>query len=240
MTRLTEGLQILAIDCCEHVFTSLHSLPGVRLLANATSEGHVQKEGDANLIVVGIARYPIRRFFITHLRRMYPDLPILLLRREQIYPGATEERVRAEFLLSDQDDGNDCEIVQALRQVMPFQSCEHLQRSEDYDAVRELIILLAQAYADPELDLTKIARKMPISPKRLSSMLNRRVGVSFRQLLRQVRIEEAKRMLATRQYSVKEVAARVGFTDSHYFSRSFKEFTGQSASDYQERSAVVR
>ena len=42
------------------------------------------------------------------------------------------------------------------------------------------------------------------------------------------RIEEAKRMLASRHYSVKEVAERVGFSDCHYFSRSFKELTGQS------------
>lgn len=240
MTTTKGTLRIKAIDCCEHVLLTLKAVRGAQLLANASSEAkELSKESDVDLIVIGIARYPVRRFFISHLRRLYPSLPILILRREQIYPGAAEERVRAEFVLSDEDHGNDGEIVQALRQVMPFQSCEHLQRGEDYDAVRELIILLSRAYTDPSLDLAKIARQMPISPKRLSVMLNRRVGVSFRQLLRQVRIEEAKRMLATRQYSVKEVAARVGFTDSHYFSRSFKEFTGQSASDYQEKSAVL-
>ena len=45
-------------------------------------------------------------------------------------------------------------------------------------------------------------------------------------------------MLASRRYSVKEVAARVGFSDSHYFSRSFKEITGLSASEYQSQDAV--
>jgi AraC-like DNA-binding protein len=53
-----------------------------------------------------------------------------------------------------------------------------------------------------------------------------------------MRIEEAKRILASRQFTVKEVAARVGFSDSHYFSRSFRESTGLKARDYQTRTGL--
>ena len=77
-----------------------------------------------------------------------------------------------------------------------------------------------------------------MSTSHLSRILNQQVGVSFRQLLRHVRIEEAKRMLASHRFSVKEVAARVGYSDSHYFSRSFKEMTGLSASEYTSRDAL--
>lgn len=122
---------------------------------------------------------------------------------------------------------------------MPFPACSHVNKTEDYDTVREVMRLLARMHTDPQLSLKKVAGKMPISPKRLSIILNNHVGVSFRQLLRHVRIEEAKRMLRTRRYSVKEVAAHVGFSDSHHFSRSFKEMTGQNASEYQEKSAVL-
>jgi AraC-like DNA-binding protein len=189
--------------------------------------------------VVGIGLYPVRRFFISDLRRIFSDLPILVLRRERVFQDSTDESIRGEFILADHNQRNDYEIVRALRSVMPFQSCDHLRRSNDYDAVREVMRLLAEKYADPTLDLATVAKRLRISPKRLSIILNQRVGISFRHLLRQVRIEEAKRMLATRKYSVKETAARAGFTDSHYFSRSFKELTGQSAGEYQEASAVL-
>src|SRR5882757_4689881 len=98
---------------------------------------------------------------------------------------------------------------------------------------------LAERYSDPTLDLAAIAIKMRMSPKRLSMILNKNVGVSFRQLLRNVRIEEAKRILRLRKYSVKEVASRVGFADSHYFSRSFKEATGVNAGEYLEQSSFL-
>jgi two-component system response regulator YesN len=77
--------------------------------------------------------------------------------------------------------------------------------------LREVIRVIAEKYSDPELDLARVARTLPMSPVSLSRILNQQVGVSFRQLLRHVRIEEAKRMLSSRRYSVKEVAAKVGF-----------------------------
>jgi AraC-like DNA-binding protein len=54
-----------------------------------------------------------------------------------------------------------------------------------------------------------------------------------------MRIEEAKRILTSRQFSVKEVALLVGFSDSHYFSRSFKESTGVRAGEYQSRTQLL-
>ena len=222
------------------MLATLKRVPGSRLVPSSSKESKdFSKVAGADLIVIGVPSYPVRRLFISQLRRTYPDLPILVLRREQIYPSAVEEFIRGEFVLGDQDRQNDYEIVRSVREVMPFKPCEHLQTGRDYDAVRELMGVLYEEYTDPSLDLAKVAKKMPISPKRLSDILNRGVGKSFRQLLRQVRVEEAKRMLATRQFSVKEVAARVGFADSHYFSRSFKELTGQSATEYQDRSAIL-
>ncbi|MGH9942117.1 MAG: helix-turn-helix transcriptional regulator [Pyrinomonadaceae bacterium] len=190
-------------------------------------------EDDINLIAIGVSRFPIRRPFISDLRLIYPDVPMLILRREVNERGEGQEVIRGEFILSDVSEGNDLEIVSALRAVFPLAPCRHTVRDDNYDTVREVVRFVAENYADPELDLNVVASRLPISPARLSRILNRHVGVSFRQLLRQTRIEEAKRLLASCRYSIKEVAARVGFSDNHYFSRSFKEITGHNASDYK-------
>lgn len=123
----------------------------------------------------------------------------------------------------------DCEIVQAVREIMPMKPCAHVQRDRDFDTVQDVISALAERYSDPTLDLAAVAMKMRMSPKRLSAILNKNVGESFRQLLRNTRIEEAKRILRLRKYSVKGVASRVGSADSHYFSRNFKEVTEVNA-----------
>jgi len=239
MDKSNEQRLIMAIDCCKHVMEKLQRVRDSQLLSIAPREARdLNPRSEVALITVGIARYPVRRHFISQLRTIYPDVPVLVLRREQVSAAAVE--VRAEFVLSDQ--GNtpaDCEMVSAVREVMPFASCDHLEKNQSYDTVRTLVSILTEAYADPGLDLTGVARKIAVSPKRLSLILNQEVGVSFRDLLRHVRLEQAKRMLRTHQYSVKEVAANVGFTDSHYFSRTFKEFTGQNAGEYQDKTLTL-
>jgi len=101
--------------------------------------------------------------------------------------------------------------------------------------VRTALQQIEQAYADPAFNLAQLARNLGISARRLSRLLNQQTGATFRQLLNQVRLAAAQRLLRTRRFSVKEVAAQVGFTDSHYFSRSFKQLTGISPSNYGRR-----
>lgn len=230
-------LQIIAVDCCEHIQESLKRIPASRLTVvvakdKPSLDAHAHH---VDLIVIGVSRYPVRRLYYSQLRRVYPDSPLLILRRVD----GEAEAVRGEFILGDRDSYiDDLEIVRSVRRVLPLQPCTHIAKGNNYETVREVVRLIAENYSKSDLDLVRVAHELPMSPSQLSRVLNQQVGVSFRQLLRQTRIEEAKRMLVTSQFSIKEVAARVGFTDSHYFSRSFKELTGLSASEYRGRDAI--
>ena len=230
----------MAVDCCEHVLTSLSNvLPTCFTAAASRDKTCLVEPGDrSNLIVVGLAKYPVRRFFLSQLRRIYADVPILILRRFAAGHGC-DEHIRGEFILSDHFNEDDLKIISALRTAMPFKLCAHARREVNYDLVYEVISIIAEKYPDPRLNLTQVANALPVSPIYLSRLLNQKVGISFRQLLRYARIEEAKRMLASHRYSIKEVAERVGFSDSRYFSRSFKELTGQCASEYQPPNTIL-
>jgi AraC-like DNA-binding protein len=239
MTQTEAALRIMAVDCCEHTLSALRGVPAAHLIPIRSEDKERLAESEAiNLIVIGFAQLPMRRLYLSELRRIYPKTPVLILRRETICPGDPGECIRGEFILSDQSNQSDHEIVHALCDVMPIAACTHLHREHSYNTLREVLRVLAEKYPDPGLDLDQVARELPMSPKRLSRILNQQVGVSFRQLLRDMRIEEAKRILTSSQLSVKEVAARVGFSDSHYFSRSFRESTGLKACEYQARTEL--
>jgi AraC-like DNA-binding protein len=241
MDQLNKRINIMAVDCCEHVLRVLKNVLTSDLTVVPGREvSDVRLTQAINLIAIGIATYPVRRLFVSQLRRIYSDVPVLVLRRELANSDFAAASIRAEFLLSDKGNTEtEFELIAAVRRVMPFEACEHLMQGQYYDTVRSLVQFLTEQFGDPELDLTKVARELEISPKQLSLILNREVGVSFPNLLRNLRIEEAKRMLQTRKYSVKEVAARVGFTDSHYFSRTFKEVTGQPAGEFRETASII-
>ncbi len=230
----------MVVDCCQHVLTAISQGLPADLVA-VSLNGHTEpkeQDGRVDLIVIGLTRYPVRRIFISQLRLIYPNVPVLILRRMLGAGDEGDERICGEFILSAQPEKDDLQIVSALRLVLPLKPCAHSHKESSYDLVRRVISIIAEKYRDPELNLARVAEELPMSPIYLSRILNRKVGVSFRQLLRHTRIEEAKRILASRHYSVKEVAERVGFSDCHYFSRSFKELTGQSASEYRARDTI--
>ena len=231
--------QIVAVDCCEHMLAALsEGLPSRFTTITASDNARISEaDNKVDLIVIGLARYPVRRLFISQLRRIYPEVPVLIIRRA-VENMKGDESICGEFVLSDRAGRTDLEIVSALRPVLPFRPCACSHKASSYDLVRRVVRVIAEKYPDPELNLAQVAEELPISPIYLSRVLNRKVGISFRQLLRHTRIEEAKRMLASRHYSVKEVAERVGFSDCHYFSRSFKELTGQSASEFRAQDAI--
>jgi AraC-like DNA-binding protein len=239
MVELEAVSNIVAIDCCEHIIAALKSIRYSHVTTVTGDPTQIAK-GDRSiqLIVIGVPQFPIRRLFLSHLRRLYPAVPALILRREAVSPGVDEEWIRGEFILSDRPHSEDFELVRRIREILPLKPCKHTLHRQNSDVVREVIRIILEKYSDPDLDLGWVARRLPVSPKRLSHILNHEVGVSFRQMLRSTRIEEAKRMLASGQYSVKEVAVRVGFSDSHYFSRSFKELTGLSASEFRSYSPL--
>lgn len=235
-------LHIMAIDCCEHTLATLADVQPSRLTSITSTErsDSYVSDHDLDLIVIGVSGYPVRRLFVSQLRQVYPRVPMLILRRTESDQGL-EESVRGEFILSEEPgDKADLEIVRSLRRVLPIQPCVHVHKGSNYDTVSEVIRVINENYSNPDLDLTRVARELAMPVAHLSSILNRQVRISFRQLLKNTRIEEAKRMLASRRYSVKEVAARVGFSDSHYFSRTFKQLTGRTASEYSSRDTVFR
>lgn len=234
MARSEPAFNIVAIDCCEDVLRSLISVSGSKLLPLASKDMSRSSYGTGmeHLVVVGVPAYPVRRSIMSQLRRIYPKVPLLILRRDE--SAVMEQHIRGEFVLSDLTNSNDLKVVRAVRTILPLSPCLHLN-PDNYNVVRQIVNVITEHYGNRHLNLKSVAKEINISPSNLSRILNKQFEVSFRHLLREIRIQQAKRMLSSTQYSVKEVAARVGFSDTHYFSRSFKKVMGLSASEYRIR-----
>ena len=91
---------------------------------------------------------------------------------------------------------------------------------------------LERNYSDPNLNLNQICEFLNISTSRFSSIFKEATGKSFVEALTNIRMERAKVLL--RQTSLKnyEIAEKVGFSDPHYFSISFKKMTGKTPKEY--------
>ena len=93
---------------------------------------------------------------------------------------------------------------------------------------------LNEHYAE-KITLTELADKMYVSQWHLSKLLNKQMQKSFSDLLNEIRIREAKKLLKDPSLHVGDVAEKVGFLDLANFSRVFKKYTGISANEYRNK-----
>lgn len=89
-------------------------------------------------------------------------------------------------------------------------------------------------FQDPDLSVQDVARIVGISYGRLGVLFREKVGCTINDYLTELRIREAKRLLCTGDYKIYEVAERVGYRSSQYFSYAFHQRTGQSPNHYRK------
>ncbi|HEY1685219.1 MAG TPA: AraC family transcriptional regulator [Tepidisphaeraceae bacterium] len=73
-----------------------------------------------------------------------------------------------------------------------------------------------------------------VSRGRLTALFRSATGYSLSEHIRLLRIDEAKRLLADMDLSVKEIAAKTGFADVYHFSHAFTKLVGLSATQYRQ------
>jgi two-component system, response regulator YesN len=99
--------------------------------------------------------------------------------------------------------------------------------------VESRIVVLAkraihERFADPEFSLEDASARAGVSKNHLSFEFSRETGETFTEYVARVRVEEAKRLLATTSLLVYEVGERVGYSSVEHFSRVFKKVAGVS------------
>jgi AraC-like DNA-binding protein len=86
---------------------------------------------------------------------------------------------------------------------------------------------MEKIYEDENLSLNQLAELTKLSSHQLSELINTQFQMGFSRLVRQYRVEAAKKMLIDEpRASVLSVGLSVGFTSQSNFYVAFKEFTG--------------
>ncbi len=91
-------------------------------------------------------------------------------------------------------------------------------------------------YTKESLSVNGLAKLCDITPEYFRSIFKSRFGRSPIKYINELKISRAKELLASRLYSVNDVAFLSGFSDSSHFSREFKKLVGISPNTYKENS----
>lgn len=85
-----------------------------------------------------------------------------------------------------------------------------------------------------DLRIPQLAEQLNMNRVQLFRKVKALTNKSPSQLIRQIRLEHAKKLLIDPELNVADVAYKVGFSDPAFFSRSFREAFGVSPSEFRE------
>ncbi|WP_439530805.1 helix-turn-helix domain-containing protein [Pannonibacter sp.] len=88
-------------------------------------------------------------------------------------------------------------------------------------------------YRDPDLTLTRLARRAGLPARQISGAINRAHGRNVSQVVNEYRIAEAQRLLKETDQPVTTIMFDCGFQTKSNFNREFARVTGMTPSDYR-------
>ncbi|NCB01821.1 MAG: AraC family transcriptional regulator [Spirochaetia bacterium] len=93
--------------------------------------------------------------------------------------------------------------------------------------------IIEKDYANQNMCIQYVCDNTELSPSYVSKLFKTHEGISINDYILEVRITKAKELLQKEEYTIKEVAALVGFSTENYFYAVFKKYTGETPAKYR-------
>ncbi len=173
-----------------------------------------------------IARYhtaEIIKNFGHVIKMPVASLPIELLK--ELFSEASNKRIPDTFTLSSF----------LYRFLMELYKELHKSESDNKQDDILLVVRMVEAhYGDASLSLNHFAKEACLSPFHFLRKFKKVIGLSPRKYLLKTRIQKASDLLLSTNLTVKEICAKVGFTEPSYFCAVFKKYKKISPEAYRK------
>lgn len=184
---------------------------------------------------------------IAEIKSINQDMQVVILTgyREFEYAQQAVRLGVLRFLLKPSKISQIKEAVEdAVKNLMLLPAVPSIRSGQINDADKgidkpQFIVNQALAYIHTyyhkKLDLQTVADALCISTWHLCKLLKKQTGDSFIDILNQVRVEKAKELLVKSNLKIYEIAEKVGYVDTAYFSKTFKKLVHLTPNDYRNK-----
>lgn len=116
--------------------------------------------------------------------------------------------------------------------TLPFDISSRSLR--DSERIKAMLQFITENYGE-KIDTTAIARSASVSESQCMRCFRATLGTTPIRLLREYRVEQAANQLARSLDPIADIAARCGFQDISYFTKTFRELKGCTPKEYRIR-----
>lgn len=143
----------------------------------------------------------------------------------------------------EQEIKNSIELL--ILSLTASESTEKEKRAESFDlyshrqTLTEDIIGYINDNISSQVTLSDISDRFSYSKSSIKRIFKAETGKSVINYMLDLRLKKAKELLADRNLSVCEITSKLGFSNIYYFSKFFKDRTGQSPSKYRKENGRI-
>ena len=123
-----------------------------------------------------------------------------------------------------------------LYKYMPKNASDSDYISQDRSSLREILSFLKTHYNE-KLSIPEIAASGGVSQSKCFQIFRNCVGCTPMEYLTEYRLTESRRLLSETDFSMTEIAGRVGFGSSSYYTLCFRRQYHCTPSEYRKRNA---
>lgn len=113
-------------------------------------------------------------------------------------------------------------------------SIEHYRKNNSYKVINKATEYIKKNYSS-EITLQSLANYLNLSKHYVCYLFKKETGENITTYINKVRIENVKLLLNNKDYKVKDIYDKVGFSDEQYFCKMFKKVTGMTVAHYKRR-----
>lgn len=128
-------------------------------------------------------------------------------------------------------------IVEKIFKSYVNDICEFLKNpstGRELSLIEKIDSIISENYTNTEFNVNLIADMLDVSPNSLSVVYKRKTDKNILEVIRSLRVKEAKRILSETDEVMEVVAEKSGFGSNTTFRRVFKKATGVSPGIYRE------
>jgi two-component system response regulator YesN len=132
------------------------------------------------------------------------------------------------------------ELQMLLKEVCAFAAAklESNVSQERADSLRDLVLKVTrhieEQYRDSNLSVNTIGEHFDLKGSYLSKLFKNQTGEGLLDCINKYRIEQAKRMMKSKQDSISDIARQVGYNEVATFIRVFKKYEGITPGKFKE------
>jgi two-component system response regulator YesN len=120
-----------------------------------------------------------------------------------------------------------------ISEITEIIACIHEEDSQYTPVVRQIIAEVQQNYKE-DMNLKTLAYKYHMNASYLGQIFQKEVGCSFARYLSNTKNEIAKDLILNTNMKINDIARQVGYPDTSYFYRKFKQCYGVSPASLRE------